>query len=47
MKYYAAIKSTEFMNFLDKWMDLEYIMQTDLTQTQKNTHDLHWQISGY
>jgi hypothetical protein len=41
MEYYVVIKNNEFMKYLDKWMDLEYIMQTDLTQTQKNTHDLH------
>ena len=43
MKYYAAIKNTEFMNFLDKWIDLEYI----ILKSQKNTHDMHSLISVY
>jgi hypothetical protein len=37
MKYYAAIKNNEFMAFLDKWIDLEDILN-EVTQSQKNTH---------
>jgi hypothetical protein len=31
MEYYAAIKNNEFMNFLDKWMDLEDIILSEVT----------------
>jgi hypothetical protein len=37
---YAAIKNNEFMKFLDKWMDLEDIILSEVTQSQKNTHDM-------
>jgi hypothetical protein len=47
MEYYSAIKNTVFMNFLDKWMDLEDIILSEVTQSQKNTHDIHSLISGY
>jgi hypothetical protein len=47
MEYYAAIKNSEFMKFLDKWMDLEDIIVSEATQSQKNTHDMHSLISGY
>ena len=47
MKYYTAIKNNEFMKFLDKWMDLEDIILSEVTQSQKNTHDMHSLISGY
>ena len=47
MEYYSAIKNNEFMEFLDKWMDLEDIILSDVTQSQKNTHDMHSPISGY
>jgi hypothetical protein len=47
MEYYSAIKNNEFMNFLDKWMDLEDIILSEATQSQKNTHDMHSLISGY
>jgi hypothetical protein len=47
MEYYSAIKNNEFMKFLGKWMDLEDIIQSELTQSQKNTHDMHSLISGY
>jgi hypothetical protein len=26
MEYYSAIKNNEFMKFLDKWMELELIL---------------------
>jgi hypothetical protein len=47
MEYYGAIKNNEFMKFLDKWMDLEDIILSEVTQSQKNTHDMHSLINGY
>jgi hypothetical protein len=47
MEYYSAIKNNEFMKFLDKWMDVDYIILSELRQSQKNTHDMHSLISGY
>jgi hypothetical protein len=47
MEYYSAIKNNEFIKFLDKWMDLEDIILSEVTQSQKNTHDMHSLISGY
>jgi hypothetical protein len=47
MEYYSAIKNNEFMKFLGKWMDLEDIMLSEVTQSQKNRHDMHSLISGY
>jgi hypothetical protein len=35
------------MSFLGKWMDLEDIVLSVLTQSQKNTHDMHSLISGF
>jgi hypothetical protein len=37
MEYYTATKNNEFMKFLDKWMDLEDIDLSEVTQSQKNT----------
>jgi hypothetical protein len=47
MDYYSAIKNNEFMKFLGKWMDLEDIILNVVTQSQKNTPDMHSLISGY
>jgi hypothetical protein len=47
MEYYAVIKNNEFMKSLDKWMDLDDISLSEVTQSQKNTHDIHSLISGY
>ena len=36
-EYYSAIKRNEFMKFLGKWMDLEGIILSEVTQSQR-TH---------
>jgi hypothetical protein len=41
MEYYSAIKNNEFMKFLGKWMDLEDIILNEVTQSQKNSHEMH------
>jgi hypothetical protein len=46
VEYYSAIKNNEFMKFLGEWMELENIL-SEVTQSQKNTHDMHSLISGY
>ena len=46
MEYCSAILNNEFMELLDKWMDLEDTILTEVTQSQKNTHDMHSLISG-
>jgi hypothetical protein len=47
MEYYSAIKKNEFMKFLGKWMDLEDIILSEVTQSQKNSHNMYSLISGY
>jgi hypothetical protein len=37
MEYYLAIKNNEFMKFLGKWMDLEGIILSEVTN-HKRTH---------
>jgi hypothetical protein len=47
MEYYSAIKNNEFKKFLGKWIDLEDIILSEVTQSQKNTHDMHSLLSGH
>jgi hypothetical protein len=47
MEYYSAIKNDEFMKFFSKWIELENLILTEVTQSQKNTHGMHSLISGY
>ena len=47
MEYYSAIKNNEFMKFLGKWLKLESIILSEITQSQKNTHGMQSLISGY
>jgi hypothetical protein len=47
MEYYSAIKKNVFMKFLGKWMDLEGIILSEVTQSQNNSHNMYSLISGY
>jgi hypothetical protein len=47
MEYHSAIQNNGFMKFLDKWMDLENIILSEVTQPQKNTHGMHSLTTGY
>jgi hypothetical protein len=46
-EYYSATKNNEFMRLLDKKMELENIILSEVTQSQKKTHGVHSLISGY
>ena len=41
------LKKNEFMKFLGKWLQLENIIPSEITQSQKNTHGMQSLISGY
>jgi hypothetical protein len=45
MEYYSDIKNNDFMKFLGKWMGLESIILSEVTQSQKNTQSMYSLIS--
>jgi hypothetical protein len=47
MEYYTAIKNNEFMTFLGKWVHMEDIILSDVTQSQRNTNGMYSLISTY
>nr|AAQ96249.1 LRRGT00036 [Rattus norvegicus] len=44
MEYYSAIKNNRFMKFVGKWLELENIIRSELTQSQKDIHGTNWLI---
>jgi hypothetical protein len=40
MEYYSTIKNKDIMNFSGKWMKLENIILSEVTQTQKDMHGM-------
>jgi hypothetical protein len=36
MEYYSAIKKNEIMSFVGEWMELEIIVLSEISQTQKD-----------
>jgi hypothetical protein len=47
MEYYLAIKNKDILSFAGKWMKLESIILSEITQTQKDMHGMYPLISGY
>ena len=47
MEYYSAIKNEDIMSFAGKWMALENIIPSEVTQTQNDMHGMYSLISGY
>jgi hypothetical protein len=47
MEWYRAIKNKDTMIFAGKWMELENIILSEVTQTQKDMHAMYSLVSGY
>ena len=47
MEYYSAIKSKSIIKIASRWMELEYIILSEISQTQKGMNSIYSLISGY
>ena len=47
MKYFSAIKDKDIISFAGKWMELENIILSEITQTHKDMHSMYSLKSGY
>ena len=47
MEYYLGIKNEDILNSVGKWMELENVILSKVTQTQKGMHGMYSLISGY
>ena len=47
MEYYSAIIHQAIVNFAKKWIKLKDIIQSEITQSQKDMHSMYSLISGY
>ena len=46
MKYYLAIKRNEIGSFVETWMDLETVTQSEVSQKEKNKYHILTLICG-
>ena len=46
MEYYSAIKGNEIGSFVKMWMDLETIVQSEVSQKEKNKYHVLMHICG-
>jgi hypothetical protein len=47
LEYFSAIKNKGITNFSGKWMELENIILSEVTQVQKDMHGMYSLIGGY
>jgi hypothetical protein len=47
LENYSAMKNKGIMKFAGQWMELENIILSEVTQTQKDKHGMCSLISGY
>ena len=46
MEYYSAIKRNEIGSFVEMWMDLESVIQSEVSQQEKNKYRMLTYIYG-
>ena len=46
MEYYSAIKGNEIELFVVRWMDLEFVIQNEVSQKEKNKYRTLTHIYG-
>ena len=46
MEYYSAIKKNEIMPFAATWMDVESVIQSEVSQKEKNKYRMLTHIYG-
>jgi hypothetical protein len=47
MEYYSAIKNEDILSFAVKWVELENIILSEVTQTEKDMYGMYSLIRGY
>ena len=47
MEYYTAEKNNNILNFQGKWIELENIILSKVTQTWKDNYDIYSLIGGF
>ena len=46
MEYYSTIKKKEVGSFVETWMDLETVIQSEVSQKEKNRYSMLTHIYG-
>uniref|UniRef100_A0A8C0CC29 DUF1725 domain-containing protein n=1 Tax=Balaenoptera musculus TaxID=9771 RepID=A0A8C0CC29_BALMU len=46
MEYYSAIKRNESESFVETWMDLETVIQSEVSQKEKNKYRILTHVCG-
>ena len=46
MEYYSAIKRNEIGSFVETWIDLETVIQSEVSQKEKNKYRILTHIYG-
>ena len=47
VEYYSDLKKEDILSFTGKWIELDNIILSEVSQTQKDMHSIDSLISGY
>ena len=47
MEYYSAIKRNENESFVEMWMDLKTIIQSEISQTKSDVNTYMWNLEKW
>ena len=46
MEYYSAIKRNEIESFVERWIDLDTVIQSEVSQKEKNKYRILTHVCG-
>ena len=46
VEYYSAVKRNEIESFVEKWMALETVIQSEVSQKEKNKYRISMHVCG-
>ena len=46
MEYYSTIKRNKYGSFVEMWMDIETVIQSEISQKEKSKYDVLTHICG-
>ena len=46
MEYYSAIKRNEIESFVERWIDLDTVIQSEVSQKEKNKYRILMHVCG-
>ena len=47
LEFYSAVNNNDILNFACKWMEIEYALLSEVTQSQNEEYGMYSLVSGF